>query len=73
MLEKQILKDQRGMPMGIFIPMQTWEKIIIRYPEIEILDANIPQWEKDFIDNRLDIAQHHPERLQPIEKLFETL
>ena len=40
---------------------------------VETLNAGIPQWEKDFIDKRLDMAQHQPERLQPVEILFETL
>ena len=73
MLERQILKDTQGMPMGVFIPMQAWENLTLQYPEIEAFDGEIPQWEKDFIDKRLDMAQNHPERLKPIEKLFEIL
>ena len=67
---KQILKDQQGMPMGVFIPMQTWKNIIYQYPDIEVFDADIPQREKDFIDERLAMAQSYPERLQPIEMLL---
>ena len=37
------------------------------------IPTNIPQWEKDFIDERLTMVQQHPERLQPIEMLFEAL
>ena len=73
MLGKQVLKDQQGIPMGVFIPMQTWESLMLQYPEIEVFDNDIPQWEKDFIDKRLNMAQRHPERLQPIERLFEIL
>ena len=73
MLDKQILKDQQGMPMGVFIPIQSWNDLIFQYPEIEILDTELQQWEKDFIDNRLDMAQNYPERLKPVEMLFETL
>ena len=73
MLDKQVLKDQQGIPMGVFIPMQTWESLMLQYPEIEIFDSDIPQWEKDFIDKRLDMAQRYPGRLKPIEMLFEIL
>jgi len=41
--------------------------------DIDDLEADIPQWEKDFIDQRLAIAKNHPERLQPIESLFQNL
>ena len=72
MLEKQVLKDQYGAPMGVFIPIKTWENIIHQYPDVEVFDTNIPQWEKDFIDLRLNMAINQPERLKPIETLFET-
>ena len=73
MIGEQILKDQQGIPMGVFIPIQSWNNIIFQYPDIENLDADLPQWEKNFIDKRLDMAKQHPERLKPIEMLFETL
>lgn len=71
MLERQVLKDQQGTPMGVFIPIQSWNSIIVQYPDIENLDDEMPEWEKDFIDKRL--AMIAPERLKPIDKLFEKL
>lgn len=59
--------------MGIFIPIKTWERVKFQYPDIESVDIDLPQWEKEFIDRRLELAKHHPERLQPIETLFENL
>ena len=40
---------------------------------IEAIDTDLPQWEKDFIDMRLNVLQNHPECLKPIEMLFEIL
>ena len=73
MLERQILKDTQGIPMGVFIPMQTWEYLVLQYPEIETLEEEVPQWERDFIDKRLFLAQSQPERLKPIKNLFDIL
>jgi len=73
MFDKQILKDQQGTPMGVFIPIQSWNNLIFQYPDIETLDTDIPQWEKDFIDKRFDMSQRCPERLKPVEILFENL
>ena len=73
MLDRQILKDQQGVPMGVFIPIQSWNNLLIHYPEIEVLDSDLPRWEKDLIDNRLGIAQHYSERLKPVEMLLDTL
>jgi hypothetical protein len=72
MLQAQILKDQQGAPMGVFIPMQAWERVKFQYPDIEYMDMDLPQWEKEFIDRRLKMARH-PDRLQAIETLFEGL
>jgi hypothetical protein len=72
MLDRQILKDQQGIPMGVFIPIQSWNNLVFQYPDIETLEADLPQWEKDFIDKRLEMAHCFPERLKPVEMLFET-
>ena len=73
MLDRQFLKDRQGTPMGVFIPIQSWNNLLFQYPDIETLDSDLPQWEKDFIDKRLDMAQHYPERLKPVEMLLATL
>jgi hypothetical protein len=73
MLAQQIVKDQQGMPMGVFIPIQSWNTLVVQYPDIATLDEDLPQWEKEFIDKRLDMIQRYPERLKPIEMLLETL
>jgi len=73
MLAQQVIKDQQGIPMGVFIPIKSWNTLIVQYPDIVTLDTDLPQWEKDFIDKRLNMAQSNPERLKPIEMLLETL
>jgi hypothetical protein len=59
--------------MGVFIPIQSWNTLIVQYPDIPTLDTDLPQWEKKIIDKRLDMAQRYPERLKPIERLLEIL
>jgi hypothetical protein len=73
MLQAQILKDQQGAPMGVFIPMKAWERVKVQYPDIESIGTDLPQWEKELIDRRLELAKRHPERLQPIETLLNNL
>jgi len=73
MLQTQVLKDSRGIPMGVFIPMKDWENVKAQYPDIDGFDSEIPQWERDFIDKRLETVKRNPERLLPIETLFQDL
>jgi hypothetical protein len=65
-----VLRDSRGIPTGVFIPIKDWENVKAAYPDIEECDSDIPQWEKEFIDRRLKTVKCNPERLQPIETLF---
>jgi hypothetical protein len=44
----------------------------VQYPDIENCDNPLSQWEKDFIDKRLTAISQNPERLQPIETLFQN-
>jgi hypothetical protein len=71
MIQAQILRDKDGVSMGVFIPMNDWEQVKHNYPEIEEITSDIPQWEKDFIDARLETVDNHPERLHPLNQLFQ--
>ncbi|MDR2207200.1 MAG: addiction module component CHP02574 family protein [Flavobacteriaceae bacterium] len=72
-MKTQIIQDHNGMPTGVFIPIKDWEKIKKEYPNIDGRDEELADWEKEFIDERLDAISKNPERLQPVEDLFETL
>lgn len=72
-MKTQILQDHNGVPTGIFIPLNSWERIKTYYPDIDNLEDELSEWEKKIIDERLDSIAKNPERLQPIETLFNEL
>ncbi len=72
-MRTQIIQDYNGLPTGVFIPIEDWTLIKNNYPDIETLEQELPQWEKDLIDSRLDAIAKNPERLQSIESLFAEL
>ncbi|WP_418892883.1 hypothetical protein [Limibacterium fermenti] len=39
--------------------------------DVEEITGDLPQWEKDFIDTRLETANKHPGRLHPPDQLFQ--
>jgi Putative addiction module component len=69
----QVLQDNFGNQTGIYVPMEDWTLIKNNYPDIESIDQDLPQWEKDIIDRRLKAIQSSPNRLRPINELFEEL
>lgn len=34
-MKTQIIEDRNGMPTGVFIPIEDWENIKRKYPEID--------------------------------------
>jgi hypothetical protein len=72
-MKLQILQDNLGNQTGVYVPIEDWTLIKSNYPDIESLDKDIPHWEKDLIDNRLEAIAKNPERLKPIEGLLEEL
>jgi hypothetical protein len=69
----QIIQDSDGKNAGVFITMEEWNLIQSTYPDINNLNKELPQWQKDIIDTRLDAIAKDPQRLKPIENLFEIL
>lgn len=65
----QYTYDSSGNPLGVFIPINDWNRITETHPDIE----DVPQWEKDLIDQRLDFIKKHPEQLIPIEDFIAEL
>ncbi|WP_310560152.1 addiction module protein [Flavobacterium sp.] len=72
-MKLQVLKDNFGNQTGVYVPIEDWTLIKNNYPDIENLEQDLPQWEKDLIDRRLEAIAENPERLKPIESLLEEL
>jgi hypothetical protein len=72
-MKLQVLEDSKGKQTGVFVPIDDWTLIKNSYPDIETLDQDLPQWEKDLIDKRLEAIQKNPQRLRPISELLDEL
>lgn len=72
-MKLQVLNDNFGNQTGVFVPIEDWNLIKKNYPDIETLEQELSQWEKDLIDNRLKAISENSERLKPIDSLFEEL
>ena len=69
----QIIQNSRGENAGVFIPMDDWEIIKTNYPDVDNLDKEIPDWQKQLLDSRLEDIARNPKNLRPISELFEEL
>ena len=67
------LSDSTGGTIAVQIPINDWKKIKNKYPDVDDLDNELPQWQKDLIDRRLKAIKDDPRSVQDIEGLFEEL
>ncbi len=72
-MKLQVLQDNLGNQTGVYVPLEDSNLIKNNYTDIETLEQQLPQWEKDIIDSRLKAIPKNPDLLQPIESLKEEL
>ena len=69
----QVIQDGQGKNTGIYIPMEDWTLIKNNYPDIDNLDKDIPDWQKQLLDKRLSTIEQNPNSIKPIDGLFDEL
>ncbi|MDB5014353.1 MAG: putative addiction module component family protein [Daejeonella sp.] len=69
----QVIQDGQGKSTGIFIPIEDWALIKTNYPDIDNLDKDIPEWQKQLLDDRLEAIAKNPSSVKPIDELFKEL
>ncbi|GAA4467063.1 hypothetical protein GCM10023093_22220 [Nemorincola caseinilytica] len=68
----QYIADGSGRPTAVIIPIDEWNKIREKHPDIETIEGELPQWQKDVIDPRLKKATSSDD-LRPIDELLDEL
>ena len=71
-MKTQIINGDDGNPAGVFIPIEDWERIKSQFPNIDQLDKDIPDWQKDLLDERLEDL-NKPGNVHDIEKLLKFI
>ncbi len=70
----QYIFDDRGEAVGVFLPIKDWDELTKKYQDLSLLDGNLlPDWQREIIDQRLAVIKDNPERLRPIQELFDEM
>ncbi len=59
----QYISDSNGVPTGVFIPMNDWNKLKEKYNDIETELNDIPEWHKAELDKRLADHRNNPDQV----------
>ena len=72
-MKLQVLFDSNGNNSGVYIPPKEWVLIKQQYPDIEEITDEIPAWKKELLTTRLKAIEENPDRVKPIQGLFDAL
>lgn len=65
----QYLQDNKGNTTAVVVPIEQWNRFTEKYNDLE----ELPQWQKNIIDQRLDLIKNHPDELLPLEDFMKEL
>jgi len=69
----QYLSNEKGQITAVQVPIEEWEIIKHKYPDVDHINSALSQWQKDIIDARLEDIKNNPDRIRPITDLMEEL
>lgn len=72
-MKLQVIQDGHGKNTGVFIPIEDWALIKTNYPDVDTLDNEIPEWQKQLLNKRIEAIVKNPNSVKPIDKLFDEL
>jgi hypothetical protein len=67
------VSNGEGETIAVQIAISDWEKIKDKYLDVDDLDTDLPDWQKELIDKRLKLIEDDPGSVQDIKGLFEEL
>jgi hypothetical protein len=69
----QYVSDSLGQTTAVLIPIEDWEQLRKKHPDVDELEGDIPQWQKDIIDQRMQLLKDHPEQVTTLEDFLMEL
>lgn len=69
----QYISDSKGQTTGVFIPINDWNELKMKYKDIEIDGNDIPQWQKEIVSKRLKDYRNAPELAMDFDSALDNL
>ena len=68
-MDLQYLQDKNGDTTAVVVPIKQWRKLTERFGDIE----ELPKWQKDMLDERLEFLRNHPDKMISMEEVMKEL
>jgi hypothetical protein len=67
-MNPQFTYDNNGNAVGVFLPIDDWNELKKNIPQEEL-----PQWQKDILDERLLLIKQAPDSVIALEDFIEEM
>ena len=69
----QYISDSTGKTTGVFIPIEEWNVIKAKYKGIENNEFDIPQWQKNVVNERYESYIKNPNSAMDFNKAMDDI
>lgn len=73
----QFIHDNRGNTTGVFIPIEEWQTLKIKYTDLQKEEVTnlleLAKWQKQILDERLTDYYQSPENVSDFSKTIEDI
>jgi len=63
--------DNAGRPIGVFIPIDEWNKLKTKYKELE--QDELKEWQEDVLNKRLELLANNPNGVQSLDSFLNEI
>lgn len=72
-MDLQYISDSNGVPKSVVIPIEDWNRLKEKYSDIEKDLYDIPQWQKDELDKRMESYKNNPDQLLDFDQAMDDI
>ena len=69
----QYVSDTYGQTTAVLIPIDDWNQLRKRHPDVDEIEGELPQWQKDIIDERMLLLKQQPGQVTSLEDFLKEL
>ncbi len=69
----QYVSDSTGQTTAVLISIDDWDKLRKKHPDVDEMEGEIPQWQKDLIEERMLFLKQHPDQVTSIVDFLTEL
>ena len=69
----QYVSDNTGQTTAVLISIEDWDLLRKKHPDVDEMEGDLPQWQKDILDERMLLLKQHPDQVTALEDFLTEL